>query len=184
MQIHLFDCKSTVPLRRGLGSNKLNLCMLVLSQLRDTYWSASVTYRLFERAQAVLDKSNSRVSIQAEQPTVGSQATRPQPNGQVVDIEHNQQYHNHQNQQQQENAENSLGIIHEPNLSMNGQTAPFWLNDSPSFSNLDQLLSPGFSIPDDVFQSFFTSYDSGIAGVYGQAIPVSNDGQIDLIYHV
>jgi hypothetical protein len=59
MQIHLFDCKSSVPIRRGLGKNKLNLCMLVLAQLRNTYWSASVIYRLFERAQVMLDKAKS-----------------------------------------------------------------------------------------------------------------------------
>lgn len=55
MQIHLFDSgKAATPLLRSLGKNKLGLCLLVLSHIRRTYWSASVIHRLFARAQQIL----------------------------------------------------------------------------------------------------------------------------------
>ena len=186
MQIHLFDCKSTVPLRRGLGSNKLNLCMLVLSQLRNTYWSASVIYRLFERAQVMLDKSNSCPSTQAEKPTAGSHRIGTNFNSRDVNTERQQQQQqqHHQDQQQQEDIEDPIRPMPESNLLMNEQAAPFWLNDSPCFSNVDQLLSPGFSITESAFQSFFTGYDSSTVGVYDQIAPVSSDNPIDLLYNV
>ncbi|EHK16237.1 uncharacterized protein TRIVIDRAFT_114210, partial [Trichoderma virens Gv29-8] len=60
MQIHLYDCKSPNLLTRGLAENKLQLYMLVLSNLRGTYWSADVMYRLFDRAQSILKKSNAQ----------------------------------------------------------------------------------------------------------------------------
>ena len=54
MQIHLLDCKSPSSLFRQLGNLKLQLCMMILSELRDTYWGADFAYRMFERAQAKL----------------------------------------------------------------------------------------------------------------------------------
>lgn len=54
MQIHLSDCRSPVRARQALGRNKLDLCLAVLQSLQDTYWSASVTHRLFERAADIL----------------------------------------------------------------------------------------------------------------------------------
>jgi hypothetical protein len=189
MQIHLFDCKSTDPLRRGLGTNKLNLCMLVLSQLRNTYWSASVTYRLFARAQALLDKYNSGVSALAEKPNISPQHLRAQSHNQDILTEQN---HRHQGQQrpqlhqdhpqQQGDTGDSMRLMQDTNLQMNEQTAPFWMDNSPSFSNVDQLLSPGFTIPENAFHSFFASYDNGM-GVYGQSMPVPGNIPIDLLYH-
>jgi hypothetical protein len=48
----------------------------------------------------------------------------------------------------------------------------FWLNDSgsPCFSNVDQLLSPGFFVSENVFQPFLPGYDngSGMVDSYGQ----------------
>ena len=37
MQIHLLDCKSSTASVRRLGYHKLDLCMIVLSELRETY---------------------------------------------------------------------------------------------------------------------------------------------------
>ncbi|RFU27236.1 hypothetical protein B7463_g9113, partial [Scytalidium lignicola] len=179
MQIHLFDCKSAIPLRRGLGSNKLNLCMLVLSQLRDTYWSASVIYRLFARAQSILDKPNPSVSVQPEKPTDSFHRVGAHSNtgSQDVDTEH---------QQQDEDTQQSIRPMTESNILMDGQTAPFWLNDSesPCFSSVDQLLSPGFSMSENAFQSLFAGFDNGIQGVYDQMMPVSSDIPPDLLYNV
>ena len=183
MQIHLFDCKSTVPLRRGLGSNKLNLCMLVLSQLRDTYWSASVIYRLFERAQVMLDKSNSGDSTQAEKPNVSSHRIGAHSNSQNVDTEYQQQ-HGQNQPQQQEDTDDPIQQMPDSSLLMSEQSASLWFNDSPCFSNVDQLLSPGFSISESAFQSFFTGYDNGMVGSYDQIVPVSSGGPSDLLYDV
>jgi hypothetical protein len=176
MQIHLFDCKSSAPLRRGLGKHKLDLCLLVLQQLRNTYWSASVTYRLFARAQALLDKSNSKISAQAEKPAGSSHATKALSNSRKVETVPQQQ------QQQLENREDTTTLIPDTNFAMNEQTAPYWLSDSPSLNNVDQLLSPGFIIPETSFQSFFTGYENGMIGVYDQTMPVSSDIPMDLLY--
>lgn len=54
MQIHLSDCRSATRSRQALGRNKLDLCLAFLQDLQDTYWSASVTHRLFERAADIL----------------------------------------------------------------------------------------------------------------------------------
>ncbi|KAM3502005.1 hypothetical protein MY10362_005152 [Beauveria mimosiformis] len=50
-QIHLADCRSESTLTRSQGRNKLQLCVSVFAELRSTYWSADVMYRLFKRAQ-------------------------------------------------------------------------------------------------------------------------------------
>ncbi|CAK7236100.1 hypothetical protein SCUCBS95973_009492 [Sporothrix curviconia] len=74
MQIHLYDsCKAANPLLRSLGKNKLGLCLLVLSHIRNTYWSASVIHRLFSRAQQILQDASGGESggnEAAETPTV------------------------------------------------------------------------------------------------------------------
>jgi len=182
MQIHLFDCKSTVPLRRGLGKNKLNLCMLVLSQLRDTYWSASVIYRLFERAQIMLEKFNSksRGSTQPER-SLASHHTGTHPGSNEIDLERQRHVH-------QQDTEDTNQSMPQSDLLMDGQTlpGPFWLNESgsPCFSNVDHLLSPGFFISENVFQPFFLGYDNGngMMDAYDQMGSASNNGPIDLLY--
>ena len=188
MQIHLFDCKSSIPLRRGLGKNKLNLYMLVLSQLRDTYWSASVIYRLFERATIMLDKPqpNSDVSTQA------AKCLSSQRRGTIskdINTELQEQLHRRQYQQQQDDTEDSIRSMPESNLLIDEQTVPgaFWLNDSgsPSFSNVDHLLSPGFFISENTFQAFFPGYDNGngTLGAYDQMGSASNNAPVDLVYN-
>lgn len=194
MQIHLFDCKSTNPLRRGLGKNKLNLCMLVLSQLRETYWSASVIYRLFERAQAMLEKSKSSSSVPAQ----ARQATSTSHSGEVPfnsssNGVNNQHQHRQQHQQHHQNTDDSESAMPQANLLMDGQMmqmvqGSFWLNESgsPCFSNVDQLLSPGFYIPENTFQTFMTGYDNsdGMGDSYDQILPTPNGGHLDLLYNV
>ena len=116
MQIHLADCKSSNTLTCGLARNKLQLCMLVLSDMRATYWSANVMYRLFERAQSLLGDKNPEATPELEAP--------PQPVVDIVDV----------------------------------TPDPLWYGISPDFSNVDQLLSPGFSLSEDVFYDFFPNY--------------------------
>jgi hypothetical protein len=58
MQRHLIDCKSSNPFTRKFAASKLELCMLVLSELRHTYWGADFTFKLFQKAQAKLQTSD------------------------------------------------------------------------------------------------------------------------------
>jgi hypothetical protein len=51
MQIHLLDCKSSNALVRQFATQKLHVCMLALSELRDTYWGADFVFEMFQRAQ-------------------------------------------------------------------------------------------------------------------------------------
>ena len=188
MQIHLFDCKSTVLLRRGLGSNKLSLCMLVLSQLRDTYWSASVIYRLFERAQLMLTKPSSGFRTQAEKQKTSSSGFGIHTNDRD-DTEDQQQHHDQDRQQQQDNLGESVRLMPESSLlgAENLMPGTFWLNDSgsPCFSTIDQLLSPGFSISENTFQSFFPDYDSnGVVDIHGQMMHASENVPVDLLYNI
>ncbi|KAE9376219.1 hypothetical protein N431DRAFT_404413 [Stipitochalara longipes BDJ] len=165
MQIHLFDCKSSVPIRRGLGKNKLNLCMLVLAQLRNTYWSASVIYRLFERAQIMLDKakSTSESSTEGDAGNITQQTrtySRSKEHGTAYKLQQSQQdmqYGHEFNRPTEAIPESTL------QLDNHNVSSAFWLNESgsPCFSNVDHLLSPGFYVPENVFQPFFGGYENG-----------------------
>lgn len=180
MQIHLFDCKSMVPLRRGLGRNKLALCMLVLSQLRDTYWSASMIYRLFERAQIMIDNPKPPPIINsAATPTTSAPENQ---NESRYNNDPNTGYQNHRPQQllpDGPNNPNSFSI--DSNLLLDQNTNPSWLTD---FNHVDQLLNPGFSMNEDnMFQPFFTGYDyNGLMSSY-DPIP-GNNPPADGMYHV
>lgn len=60
MQLHLLDCRSNRQLVRNLAWSKLGECMMVVSELRGTYWGADFTFKLFEAAQAILKASDSQ----------------------------------------------------------------------------------------------------------------------------
>jgi hypothetical protein len=150
--------------------------MLVLSQLRETYWSAGVMYRLFQRAQEILSHSNTDISRTAKKPT--SESTRPGVNPR------RQEFTNIEpQQQQQEDGEVSMLLTPEASVPISEQAAPAWFNDSPCFSNVDQLLSPGFSLSENVFQGFFMDYNSSVAEVYNPISTVPNDASINMLYH-
>jgi hypothetical protein len=46
---------------------------------------------------------------------------------------------------------------------LNDEAPPPWFNTSPQFGSVDQLLSPGFSLSENIFRDFFPGYDSSIA---------------------
>ncbi|KAJ9270458.1 transcriptional regulator family: Fungal Specific TF [Paecilomyces variotii] len=50
MHTHLMNCKSTDPLSQRLGLNKLNMCMMVLQELQETYVVASIYRGVFSKA--------------------------------------------------------------------------------------------------------------------------------------
>ncbi|OAL32686.1 hypothetical protein AYO20_07844 [Fonsecaea nubica] len=56
MQIHLYECRSSRPLIHNLAWSKLEVCMMVVSELRETYWGANFAFKLFEAAKAMLQK--------------------------------------------------------------------------------------------------------------------------------
>ena len=197
MQIHLFDCKSEESLRRGLGSNKLNLCMLVLSRLRETYWSASVIYRLFERAQAILGDSHVDVSGTAESQNAASERpAHPSSRQRGAETEHYRQQYDHQQgqyehqlHQHKENnrdEEEAVSTVPIPELNdmTSEQAALSWLNESFSLSTVDHLLSPGFSISESAFPSLFMGYSDDMLGAYDNTVPLASEAPLNLLYHV
>jgi len=149
--------------------------MLVLSQVRDTYWSASVIYRLFKRAQLMLDKSNPRISTQNGKSTASAHNSRTQSNSGNTHIDHQQQQSLEQDQQRHE-TDSSMEILPESNHFADEQGTSFWMNESPYFSNVDQLLSPSFFISENKFQSVFPGYD--------QMVPVLSDAPMGLPYSI
>jgi hypothetical protein len=139
-------------------------------------------YRLFERAQLLLSNSDSgtpntkkkKVAYQTHRPTFST------INQNVAEIQ--------QRPQQQPPSPHQYGGISllptpEDDPLMSDQAASFWMNGSPCFSTVDQLLSPGFSLSEDVFQNFFTTYDTSAMGVNDQLMNVPNDIPIELSYH-
>ncbi|KIW90544.1 uncharacterized protein Z519_09191 [Cladophialophora bantiana CBS 173.52] len=137
MQIHLFDYKSVEPLISGLAGNRLQLCMLILSKLRETYWSAGVMYRLFERAQRILQESK-RCNLNTV-PRLG------QDLDQVVndcDTRPNADYHNRL-QKHIDTPVLDSSLEGWPLMSNTTTDAlPFW--DGPlSFDTVGELLGPG-----------------------------------------
>jgi len=158
--------------------------MLVLSQLRDTYWSAGVIYRLFERAQVMLDKSNPGGSTQVER-AISSHRTGSSSNKDHDTEQQQQQCHQPHKLQPQDHTEDSMRPITEHDLLMNEQILPgaLWLNsDSSDFNNVDHLLSPGFFISDNVYQPSFTDYNPGnsMVDAYDQ---IGTAPGVDLGYH-
>ncbi|KAJ5611175.1 hypothetical protein N7510_007894 [Penicillium lagena] len=154
MQVHLFDCKSSSQLQASLGRNKIQLCMLILDNLRDTYWSAGVMYRLFDRAQRILSNN-----------TGNSSAAR-----QTCGLSSNPEY-SQMDQEQEEvatrDAMNGFAAL-TPNGSGTGmlgdELLPLGSSARSDFSALEQLLSPGFSLSDNQSQVFFADYTSSVMG--------------------
>ncbi|OAL30558.1 hypothetical protein AYO22_01510 [Fonsecaea multimorphosa] len=60
---YLRPMKSSRPLARNFARSKLGECMMIVSELRNTYWGADFTFKLFETAQNILKN--------AEDPTTG-----------------------------------------------------------------------------------------------------------------
>lgn len=152
-QIHLADCKSDNTLTRGLGRNKLQLCMLVFADLRATYWSADVMYRLFQRAQTLLAEQDARPT--SHEVPIHS-AT---PGGEL---------HQVPNQLLAENEQAAppplIPVPPAGAMSVNPMGQQLWSGASPQFSDVDQLLSPGFSLSQEMFLDFFPNYPAGNYG--------------------
>lgn len=172
MQIHLHDCKSANSLIRGLAENKLQLHMLVLSNLRGTYWSADVMYRLFERAQTILKKGSSqlpkreKISDHQLSRVVTSESLNDQS---FIQVQHELQLQPQPAPQQPQ--PDGISMLMTPETSMmmgDQQPANQWFSESPQFSDVDQLLSPGFYLSEDVLPDFVLGYEN--SAVYGPLV--------------
>ncbi|KAF5614147.1 cutinase transcription factor 1 beta [Fusarium subglutinans] len=175
MQIHLSDCKSTKALIRALATHKMQLCTLVLSNLRVTYWSADVMYKLFDRAQKILDKTRASQSSSSDlsdpEPHLAASAQQSTNTGLVEPQAHTSM----------DNQCQADGLLMTDLNVMPQDTEQLWYSVSPQFSNLDQLLSPGFSLSEDVFQHFFSNSD---AGVHGQRVSsMASEPVDDVLYY-
>ncbi len=173
MQIHLRDYKSTSALVSGLASNRLQLCMLVLSKLRETYWSAGVMYRLFTRAQNLIKTSKQpplppATTTGNSTPTVQrSQTHQPSLQSLQNSIQHHQHQHQHQPDVPGLDASAS-------NLPTYDDTGPLSWNASSYFGSVDQLLSPGFALSEDTFLSLFPDDDSILHTPYDTLAPMGD----------
>ncbi|KAM0444353.1 hypothetical protein ACHAO4_010252 [Trichoderma viride] len=176
MQIHLYDCKSANSLIRGLAENKLQLHMLVLSNLRGTYWSADVMYRLFERAQTILKKGSSQTSKREK--NSGHQLNRVVTSESINDrsfIQVQQELQLQPPPAPQQPQPDGISMLMTPETSMMMSDQPpanQLFGESPQFSDVDQLLSPGFYLSEDVLPDFILGYENGAA--YGPLVVGSN----------
>lgn len=134
-------------------------------------------------------KSNNSATAQAEKLAAISQQaeTRPISISEDSDLQYQRQQHQPQ-EHNSHNLQNSIGQWDKSNILMDDQamSGTYWFNDagSPCFSNVDQLLSPGFSVPENIFQSFFTGYVNGMGGTCDQMIPASNNDHVGMFYNV
>ncbi|KAH7230848.1 putative Zn(II)2Cys6 transcription factor [Fusarium solani] len=64
MQVHLLNSTSTEPLVAVMGSQNLDLCLLVADNLRRTYFGADLVYRLFTQAKRHLQSKKAPVQAQ------------------------------------------------------------------------------------------------------------------------
>lgn len=76
----------------------------------------------------------------------------------------------HSDQHQQGGAGYNTQALQLSNAGDN-PAAVFWPNDSPSYTNVDQLLSPGFIVDENLFQSFFPDYEQANIGYDHMAFP-------------
>ncbi|CAK7199904.1 hypothetical protein SEUCBS139899_002591 [Sporothrix eucalyptigena] len=182
MQIHLYDfCKATNPLLRSLGKNKLGLCLLVLSHVRNTYWSASVIHRLFTRAQQILQDASGKGSAEKTrevQMTEDAQPTAPGPTTNHDSISSLNNYASDiptptptltptptaQAFTMQPYLPNPppppsfAPSLPPPQPQAVQQPDTSWWDEPATFLNVDLLLSPGFALSDDVCQTLFQNY--------------------------
>lgn len=145
MQIHLHDSRSTNSLQSGLATNKLQLCMLFLANISDTYWSAGVMYRLFERAQTIL---------KAVTYTNGSKGTKEKKPS--VFPRHDNMVRLYTPPETIDNTAPSLS--HSDRYETAGLEDTWSNQDGISMEAIDQLLNPDFALRDDNYDALFSGF--------------------------
>lgn len=141
--------------------------MLVLSELRETYWGADFMYRLFEHAQLKLSDARPDSSS-----TVKTSLCNPRPKSNDQSLRESLQEDSQQAP--------TMSFSSEPTLQPSEGLWPAM--DASYFSAVEQLLSPGFSLSGDVYQYLLTNGENGLGG-YGHAVmPVLDDGPMGFEY--
>ncbi|KAJ5647266.1 hypothetical protein N7490_003638 [Penicillium lividum] len=157
MQIHLFDCKSSSSLQANLAKNRLNLCLLFLESLRDTYWSAGVMYRLFDRARDILANRNNGT----QDLTTTQKSTAPS------NVDHEDLGQEGNEPTVEITTSNLAPFIPDGASGVLGAedfASDFDANYSADFDALEQLLSPGFALSDHHSQGLFADFGDGMQG--------------------
>lgn len=166
MQIHLSDCnRSSNSLHRDLARNKLQLCMLFLANVRDTYWSADVMHRLFDRAQKILSDDSKKSCPPG---TRNSHTTALQNNNNAKPVEVFDS--------------DAPSLMSNDLLEANTATAVLeGAHGGTYMSSIDQLLNPEFSLPDDDSTALFPYFPFDENAVDQDQNQLGNRGiQVDL----
>lgn len=77
MQIHLLDFKSSNSLARRLAEHRLQLGMMILAELRETYWGADFVLKLFQRALAKMGSTVADFSVRRNESSVHAMSSTP-----------------------------------------------------------------------------------------------------------
>jgi hypothetical protein len=87
MQLYVYEIRqSSSTAERGYALNRLELYMLVLTQLGKTYWTADLQYNLFNEALKALNGNPSSINKDPGEPAQNYQNTQAR-NG-VAEIDH------------------------------------------------------------------------------------------------
>lgn len=137
-------------------------------------------YRLFYRAQTILGDSDGDELKSTKSSNPPPRTTIPPDEAQgVIDAEPQQL-----SQQIQPNREHMATLTTSPTsvvIEQPKQPEQLWFDISPQFTNVEQLLSPGFSLSEDTFLDFFPNYPNGMA--YNQTIPLPNSVSDETLYN-
>lgn len=174
MQIHLFDYKSSDPLVSGLAANRLQLCMLVLSKLRETYWSAGVMHRLFERAQRILKNSKDRGNTSDVVAARTSDHVLTEAGGLHAELP----------PALPPNARSSA-FQPEPDtwpFSSGAEVSASW-EDLSFFSAVDELMGPSFGFREDAFYGLYPGAYDGNYQMSSSAGQPSDTSTMGLLYN-
>lgn len=131
-------------------------------------------YRLFERAQTILKKGGSRAPKQGR--NSDNQFSRVATSESIND----RRFIHAQQQLQlqpplppapEQPQPDGISMLMTPETSMmmsDQQPVNPWFSESPLFSDVDQLLSPGFYLSEDVLPDFVLGYEN--SAVYGSLV--------------
>ncbi|KAM3482976.1 hypothetical protein MY8738_003660 [Beauveria namnaoensis] len=168
-QFHLADCQSESTLTCRQGRNKLQLCVNVFAQLRSTYWSADVMYRLFKRAQDLATGESIMQPSPREAPR--------RPGTRVARQRAAQRMHN-------VNLMASTLVSAAVALPPIVPITPASTGPALQFGDVDQLLSPEFAPSEDVFRGLLPelpdrmvfSLAAGAATTLASSVACARDG--------
>lgn len=140
-------------------------------------------YRLFERAQTILKKGSSKAPTKDKNSDRHlSQIAQSESISDRSFIHAQQQLPLQLPTAPQQPQPNDISMLMTPEATMmmsDQQPANPWFSESPQFSDVDQLLSPGFYLSEDVFPDFVLGYEN--SAVYGPLVVGSSKTADDIL---